>query len=301
MKMRVVAGVVLGVVSAVAVAQKSPRVSHENLDWGPNVKFFRPGMSHDEMQQAIDKVYTEQQHAEFGSSRYAFLLMPGKYNLDIPVGFYTQVLGLGASPDDVRVTGDVHADAASKNNNATTTFWRGVEGFSVVPAGGTMQWAVSQAIAARRMHVLGNMVLHQKRGWASGGWLSDSLVDGTVDSGTQQQWISRNTEWQQWTGANWNMVFVGAEHAPEGEWPKPPFTKIATVPIVREKPFLQVDAKGNFSVRVPAIRENSSGITWKQGATAGRNVPLSHFYIARPDRDTDVTINAALDKGKDLL
>jgi len=295
MKMRVVAGVVLGFVSAVAVAQqKTP-------NFGPNVKLFNPSMSHDEMQQTIDKVYTEQQHAEFGSSRYAFLLMPGKYNLDIPVGFYTQVLGLGASPDDVRVTGDVHADAASKNNNATTTFWRGVEGFSVVPAGGTMQWAVSQAIAARRMHVLGNMVLHQKRGWASGGWLSDSLVDGTVDSGTQQQWISRNTEWQQWTGANWNMVFVGAEHAPEGEWPKPPFTKIATVPIVREKPFLQVDAKGNFSVRVPAIRENSSGITWKQGATAGRNVPLSHFYIARPDRDTDVTINAALDKGKDLL
>jgi len=62
-----------------------------------------------------------------------------------------------------------------------------------------------------------------------------------------------------------------------------------------------VDAKGNFSVRVPAIRENSSGITWKQGSTAGRSVPLSHFYIARPDRDTDITINAALDKGKDLL
>src|SRR4051812_26050720 len=106
MKMRVVAGVVLGFVSAVAVAQqKTP-------NFGPNVKLFNPSMSHDEMQQTIDKVYTEQQHAEFGSSRYAFLLMPGKYNLDIPVGFYTQVLGLGASPDDVRVTGDVHADAA---------------------------------------------------------------------------------------------------------------------------------------------------------------------------------------------
>jgi hypothetical protein len=34
-------------------------------------------------------------------------------------------------------------------------------------------------------------VLHQNRGWASGGWISDSLIDGNTDSGSQQQWISR--------------------------------------------------------------------------------------------------------------
>jgi hypothetical protein len=39
--------------------------------------------------------------------------------------------------------------------------------------------------------------------------MSDTLVDGNVGAGPQQQWISRNSEWDNWTGANWNMVFVG--------------------------------------------------------------------------------------------
>jgi hypothetical protein len=43
---------------------------------------------------------------------------------------------------------------------------------------------------------VGSMVLNQNQGgWASGGWISDSLIDGNVGSGTQQQWISRNSEW----------------------------------------------------------------------------------------------------------
>src|SRR5258705_168108 len=82
--------------------------------------------------------------------------------------------------------------------------------------------------------------------WASGGWMSDSRVDGNVGSGTQQQWISRNSEWGSWTGSNWNMVFVGVPQAPAGEWPAPPYTKVAQTPIVREKPFLVVDGKGQY-------------------------------------------------------
>ena len=136
----------------------------------------------------------------------------------------------------MHITGNVHADASLPKNNATCTFWRAAEGFSVTPSSGTLQWAVSQAVSFRRMHVLGDMVLHQNRGWASGGWMSDTKVDGNVDSGSQQQWISRNVEWKSWTGSNWNMVFVGAQHAPAGEWPSPPYTKIEATPLVREKP-----------------------------------------------------------------
>jgi len=33
---------------------------------------------------------------------------------------------------------------------------------------------------------------------------------------TQQEWISRNCDWKSWTGSNWNMVFVGVVHPPEG-------------------------------------------------------------------------------------
>ncbi len=278
-----------------------PSFAQRSSLFGDHVFVFGPKTSQGAMQKQIDDVYAEQQHSEFGAGRYAFLFLPGEYKVDVPIGFYTQVLGLGARPDDVHITGNVHVDAAGRNNNATTTFWRAAEGFSVTPSAGTMQWAVSQAVAFRRMHVLGNMVLHQNHGWASGGWISDTKVDGNVDSGSQQQWISRNAEWQSWTGANWNMVFVGTTNTPPGEWPDPPYTKIAKTPIIREKPFLQVDPRGHYSVRVPALRKDSAGITWHAGSTPGRDVPLSHFYIAHPEVDTAATINAALAAGKDLL
>ena len=210
-------------------------------------------------------------------------------------------MGLGASPDVTRLVGDVHVDAAGGNNNATTTFWRAAEGFSVTPAGGVMQWAVSQAVPFRRMHVRGDLVLHQHGGWASGGWMSDALIDGNVDSGSQQQWISRNSEWRSWTGSNWDMVFVGVNHPPAGDWPAPPYTRIAETPIVREKPYLEVDASGKFSVRVPSLRSNSSGITWLGISTPGRSIPIGRFYIARPGVDSAATINVQLAKGRDLL
>jgi hypothetical protein len=281
-----------------AVAQKMPAIKP---DFGSDVLIFDPTMPTASMQQQLDKIYAVERRNEFGPERYAILFLPGEYHLDAPVGFYTQVVGTGASPDAVHIIGNVHADASHDNNNATTTFWRAAEGFSVTPAGGTMQWAVSQAVPFRRMHVMGDLVLHQHRGWASGGWMSDTLVDGNVDSGSQQQWISRNSEWGSWSGSNWNMVFVGVPRPPQGEWPKPPYTKVEQTPIVREKPFLEVDANGKWSVRVPELRTNSVGITWHQGAPPGRSIPLDQFYIARPEADTAASINAQLMTGKNLI
>jgi hypothetical protein len=88
---------------------------------------------------------------------------------------------------------------------------------------------------------------------------------------------------------------------PAGEWPNPPYTKIAQVRIVREKPFLEVDPSGKYSVRIPRCELNSSGITWRAGSTPGKSIPLSEFYVARPDLDTASTINAQLARGKNLL
>jgi hypothetical protein len=270
-------------------------------DLGPNVLVFNPSMPSASMQRQIDDLYKIQQHNEFGEQRNALLFLPGEYRLDIPVGFYTEVVGLGASPDDVHILGNVHADASEPNNNATTTFWRAAEGFSISPTGGSMQWAVSQAVPFRRMHIHGDLVLHQHGGWASGGWMSDALIDGKVEAGPQQQFISRNTEWGSWTGSNWNMVFVGVPSPPPGEWPVPPYTKIAETPVIREKPFLVADAAGNLSVCVPSLRTQSVGITWHGGTTPGRSIPISRFYIARPLVDTAATINAQLAKGNNLL
>jgi hypothetical protein len=172
----------------------------------------------------------------------------------------------------------------------------------VVPAGGTDQWAVSQACPMRRVHIKGNAVLEQNGGWASGGWLSDSLIDGQLNAGSQQQWISRNSQWGSWAGGSWNMVFVGDNNAPSGSgWPNPPYTVINQSPVVREKPYLQVDSCGNFSVFVPSLGTNTQGTTWSGGGTPGKAIPLSQFYIARSSADTAATLNAALAQGLNLL
>ena len=270
-------------------------------NFGPNVVVFNQSMPSSSMQARIDKIYAAEQHSEFGKGRYAILFMPGHYHLDVPIGFYTEVMGLGRSPDAVEIDGNVHSDATLPHDNATCTFWRGIAGISVLPAGGTMQWAVSQAAPFRRMHIRGNMVLNQNHGWASGGWMADSLVDGQVDSGTQQQWISRNSEWGSWTGSNWNMVFVGVPNMPAGDWPNPPYTKVARTPVIREKPFLEVDDKGRWSVRVPSLERQSEGISWRSGETPGHSIPLNRFYIAQAGTDTAASINAALSAGKNVL
>ncbi|MDE1176923.1 MAG: coagulation factor 5/8 type domain-containing protein [Edaphobacter sp.] len=283
--------------TGVAMAQGRP-------DFGPNVMVFTPQTPAAEVQAAVDKVYAVEHHNEFGPERYALLFAPGEYKADVPVGFYTEVLGLGATPDAVHITGNVRSDAAGGNDNATTTFWRAMQGFSVTPVGGpaenTMQWAVSQAAPFRRMHVKGNLVLNQKHGWSSGGWMADTMVDGEVNSGTQQQWISRNVEWGGWKGSNWNMVFVGANKLPEGDWPQPPYTKIDRTPVVRERPFLFLNKKGNYAVRVPALEKNSVGVTWHGGETPGRTISLKKFFLAKPS-DTVEAINTALAQGMNLL
>src|ERR1700689_3050101 len=97
------------------------------------------------------------------------------------------------------------------------------------------------------------------------------------------------------------MVFFGVVHPPEGMWPSPPYTNVAQTPVVREKPFLQVNAAGEFSVRVPALHSDSVGITWRGGETTGETIPIERFYIAHPDVDTAETINTQLARGKSLI
>ncbi|WP_410658797.1 RICIN domain-containing protein [Amycolatopsis sp. lyj-112] len=276
----------------------TPVTGTANPDLGPNVLIFDPGMSQSTIQSQVNSVFSRQETNQFGSQRSALLFKPGSYNVDVNVGFYTQVLGLGLSPDNVTINGAVHAEADWFQGNATQNFWRGAENLSVNPAGGTDRWAVSQAAPYRRMHIRGNLQLDDG-GWSSGGWMSDVKVDGQVRSGSQQQWVSRNSQFGSWSGSNWNMVFAGVNGAPSTSFPNPPYTAVNTTPVVREKPYLYVDNAGAYQVFVPSVRTNAQGITW--GANQpGSSLPISRFFIAKPGT-TASQINAALAEGKDLL
>jgi hypothetical protein len=273
-------------------------------DFGPNVLLFDPSMPAATIQSRLDSLFKKQESNQFGPERYAYLFKPGHYNLDVNVGFYTQVLGLGQTPDAVTITGAVHSEANwLGDGNATCNFWRSCENLAVAPTGSApLHWAVSQGTALRRVHIKGNLNLWD-RGWSSGGFMANSQVDGQVNSGSQQQWFSRNDDWGSWVGQNWNMAFVGVTNPPPGEWPKPAYTVVAQTPLIREKPYLFIDEKGHYAVRVPALHtQGTVGISWATARqSVGVSVPLDKFYLAHADKDTAATINAALRSGRYLL
>jgi hypothetical protein len=298
----------VGGISAGPALASSPRPGaaphgHGAAGLGPNVLVFDPSMGDAAIQAQVDAVFATQQSNQFGTERFALAFRPGSYNVDINVGFYTHVLGLGDSPDDVVINGHVTVDAQWLQGNGTQNFWRAAENLSIVPPDGLERWAVAQAGPMRRVHVRGNMTLWPSppgNQWSSGGFLADSVVDGNVESGSQQQWLSRNDTFGSWTGSNWNMVFVGVQGAPAQSFPTPPYTTVDTTPVVREKPFLTVDRHGAYHVFVPALRRGSTGTTWAHGRAQGRSIPLSDFHVAHPG-ESAASIDLALALGKHLL
>jgi hypothetical protein len=269
-------------------------------NFGPNAHIYDPSMNMTTIQNELNSVFQQQESAQFGSGRHAFLFKPGTYNVDVNVGFYTEVLGLGLTPDAVSINGQVHSEADWMGGNATCTFWRSTAGVSVTPPGGTNRWATSQATPFRRMHIKGNLVLDDG-GWSSGGFIADSKIDGSVNSGSQQQYFLRNSNLGSWNGGNWNMMFVGVVNPPSGSWPSRPYTVIPKTPIIAEKPFL-VFENNSYYVMVPELRKDSTlGITWANEPTKGELIPIDLFYIAIAGTDNATTINAALAQGKNLL
>jgi hypothetical protein len=122
-----------------------------------------------------------------------------------------------------------------------------------------------------------------------------------VFAGSQQQWFSRQSGWQAWTGGIWNMVFAGCENPPAGTWPEKPFTVIRETPALREKPFLVLRG-GAWFVRVPVLVEKpANGPDWGRGAAPGKDLPLADFHLAQPGKDTAATLNGALQAGRHLL
>jgi hypothetical protein len=276
---------------------------HAVPDFGPNVLVFDSSMTATTIQSRLDTVFSRQERNQFGSDRYALLFKPGKYDLDVQVGFYTQVIGLGQSPDDVAITGAVRSKANWKRGNATCNFWRSAENLSVTPTqdDNVNIWAVSQGTALRRIHIKGDLNLSDG-GWSSGGFIADSKIDGRIDSGSQQQWFSRNASFGHWTGGKWNMVFLGTVNPPAKAWPDSPYTVIDRTPLIREKPYLFIDSSGRYFVMVPSLAaQGARGITWSGNSTSRKPLPLDRFYLAHPETDTAATINAALKSGKNLL
>ncbi|MBM7502583.1 adenylyl cyclase [Agromyces aurantiacus] len=308
-----------------AQAAPPPVVDPMHPDFGPNVTIFDPSMPLADIDAELDALADQQRDDEMGSNRQAVYFMPGTYGggatpLQFEVGYYTEVAGLGASPSDVTVDGKIEvynrclADGGTSNCLALVNFWRTLSNLSLHVNGAGQDgcrasanfWAVSQAVSMRRLDISGanlSLMDYCTAGpqYASGGYIADSRLPFTIN-GSQQQWLTRNSDVSAgWSNAVWNQVFSGTVGAPdETAFPNPPYTTLDKTPVSREKPYLFVDDTGAFNVRVPSAATGTRGISWGEGMTPGRTVPIGDFFIAKPG-DSVQAINRALAAGKNLL
>jgi hypothetical protein len=309
--------------------------------FGPDVCVFNDTMSQSAIQADLNAIATQQVPvgSQFDSQRYAVFFEPGTYGskadpLIFQVGYYTQVAGLGAMPQDTVVNGAIDVfnnlcTAGTQNCNADDNFWRSLSNLTLnvtlpsappayaPPAGDPFGagcdnsaeiWAVSQAAPIRRAIINGSVVFQDycaNNNYASGGFIADSQVSGDLSFYGNQQYMVRNSSIG---GANgcpnglWNMVYSGVKGAPA-----PAFsgqcqqnTVLAASPVSEEQPFLYTDSSGKFHVFVPAVATNSAGTSWASGTEAGGAKPLSSFFVASP-RTPVAAIDLALAAGKNLV
>jgi hypothetical protein len=309
--------------------------------FGPNVCVFTPAMSQAAVQNDLNAIAAQQVPvaSQFSSQRYAVLFRPGTYGssgspLVFQVGYYTQVAGLGSMPQDTVINGAIDVfnnlcTAGTQDCNSDDNFWRSLSNLTLnvdlpssapdyVPpvqdafgagcANTAEMWSASQAAPIRRAVINGSVVFQDycaNNNFASGGFIADSKVSGTLSFNGNQQFMVRNSAIGGAAGCPqglWNMVYSGVQGAPapvfSGQCEQN--TVLSASPVTEEEPFLYTDAGGGYHVFVPAVQHASSGPSWSGGQEAGSSLPLSKFFVASPATPV-LAISAALALGKDLI
>ncbi len=324
-----------------AVADSSICPGANVAAFGPNVCVFNDTMSQATIQSDLNSIATQQVPvaSQFDNQRYAVLFQPGTYGsaaspLVFQVGYYTEVAGLGAMPQDTVVNGAIDVfnnlcTAGTTDCNSDDNFWRSLSNLTLnvdLPssppayappvldpsgagcANSAEMWSASQASPIRRAIINGSVVFQDycaSNNFASGGFIADSQVSGDLNFYGNQQYMVRNSDIG---GANgcpqglWNMVYSGVQGAPA-----PVFTGqceqntvLSASPVTEEEPFLFTDSSGNYNVFVPAVQHGSSGPSWSSGQEAGTSLPLSKFFVASPATSI-LALDGALAVGKDLI
>jgi hypothetical protein len=318
------ASLLVALLWSASTSSAAPRSAGSAPSLGPNVIVFDPSMPVSQIEATVDAIHARQVNAEMGTDRYALLFKPGVYGtaaqpLQMKVGYYTEVAGLGASPGDVTINGKIEVynrcldDGGRKNCVALDNFWRTLSNLSLKIDGAGQEgcrtsanfWAVSQAASMRRLDVSGgnlSLMDYCTAGpqFASGGFIADSKLPFVIN-GSQQQWLTHNSQVAGWSNGVWNQVFAGVDGAPpEAGFPNPPYTTLEKTPVSREKPYLFIDGKGSYNVRVASAQRGSRGVSWSAVTPAGRTIPLRDFFVAEPS-DPVQKIDAALARGMNLL
>jgi hypothetical protein len=298
-------------------------------DFGPNVTIFEPTMGVDAINTQLRALAARSDG--FDDARSAVYFMPGTYgsdagcfhpatatgHVDSPVGFMMTVQGLGASPEDVTLNGNLRVGSFQVESLAT--FWRSLANLKINPIQAdvpafTMRWNTSQASSLRRVHVAGHLDL--TGGISFGSYIANSRVEGDLRFGAgwegdrnppitgeveggPAQFMVRDGAVGTVQGREVSLVFSGVEGAPAPAFAPGDKTVLATTTVSRDAPFLYVDGT-QFKVFVPAVARNTRGVHWGISASDGVSLPIGDFFIAKPEHSA-ATLNAALQDGKHLL
>lgn len=204
------------------VSAPSESVSLEKNLFGDHTIIFASTDDTDKINETVQKIFIAQNDynndAQFNSDNWAIYYKPGDYKGTecVPVGFYTQVAGLGKLPKDVELN-NIEIPAYLSDNNATCNFWRSAENLAVTGTGNAsvldkvapsysnwksdqLNWSVAQAAPIRRVYSTRPVTYDFNYGWASGGYTADCMFVGTDSeengAGTHsgQQYYTRNSE-----------------------------------------------------------------------------------------------------------
>mmetsp|Transcript_22585 Transcript_22585/g.49087 ORF Transcript_22585/g.49087 Transcript_22585/m.49087 type:complete len:563 (-) Transcript_22585:1094-2782(-) len=250
-------------------------------NWPNSVHVFKEGDIN--IQNTIDNasgdlvpVDKDCNQGQFSHKRVAFLFTPGDYSdVTVRVGYYMQVLGLGEKEQDTILS--VQAKCKNSSQNVLDTFWRSAENFKSLT---DLDWHVSQAAPLRRVFINGALNL-ASTGYSSGGYASDLYVEKHINFVSQQQFYIGNSHihGRQNLRANWNTVFMGNIFDNYTLSSSQRVTLQNKSPKIAGKPFITA-SNGNFSLKVPPVKESVVGQTSDEGATT---IDFSQVHVVSSD------------------
>jgi hypothetical protein len=269
-------------------------------------------------QSKVNDIFSEMgpETSEFSKTRYALAFMPGIYNISFNVGFYTSVFGLGDTPEEVIINGSINVpNNTNPCKGSLDNFWRSLENLklNITPAGDETQYfSCSQAAPIRRLKVTGGTFNLAKfeggcgdvglGGYASGGFMADTTVEGKIDLQTQQQYFWQNSDFTEGVAGAWNFLSVGCEGGYSGANVQNEckqktllFTTIEKTPFMASKPYLVFD-DNQYKIRVPGFQTNSSSAL----VDSSTGTFLTNFSIVTPKNTVD-ELNIFLDNGISLV
>jgi hypothetical protein len=347
-----------GTLTTITNPISSLNTAYYNQLFGERVFIFNQDMSQSNMQQQIYDIFNQQggfdetcdNIGQYSDYNYALLFMPGTYPpLDIPIGYYTQVLGLGTDMSLVKIDAgggnvdnrskdskspqkgiggpNIHSSSANFSVGALNNFWRSCENMTVFnlsnyidekTAMKCMVWAASQAVSLRNIKVqegqiwLFDLCLNaEPAGYASGGFIANCDCDGSINNGSQQQFIIRNSNAKGYKFPNWNQVFVGCNNndtdakftscCTNGNSTNE-ITVIDKTPIIYEKPYLAYD-NNNYVLMMPnGLIQNSKGVNKQQDNFTKETNFTIIIASSKPDNtDRSSEIQNALSHGHVVL